>query len=56
MQRLFRASFCTLIAENALRPVPLLVEFLVDFHVHWADPQAFAAIDAFALITMDTQK
>ena len=54
IKRLFRAGLCALVAKNALRAVFPLAGFLVDLHVHRTDPQAFAAVNAFILVTVDT--
>ena len=56
MQRFCGADLCALVAEDALRPVFPLAGFLVDLHIHGADAQAFAAADAFAFVTVDTQQ
>ena len=56
MQSFCRASVCTFIAENALRPVFPLAGFLIDLHVHRAGPQALSAAGAFALVAVDAQK
>ena len=55
MQRFFRAGLRAFVAENAFCPVFALAGFFVDLHIHGADPQAFAAMDAFALVAVDTQ-
>ena len=56
MQRFCRASLRALIAEDALRSVFPLAGFFVDLHIHGADPQTFAAVDAFALVAVDAQQ
>ena len=43
-------------AENALRSVFSLTGLFVDLHIHGADPQAFAAMDALILVAMDAQQ
>ena len=50
------ADFCAFVTKNALCPVFSFAGFFVDFHIHGTNPQAFAAMDAFVFITMDTQK
>ena len=56
MQRFCGADLCALVAEDALRPVFPLAGFLIDLHIHGADPQALAAVDAFAFVTVDAQQ
>ena len=56
MQRLFRTSLCAFIAENTLCSVLPLARLFIDLHIHRADPQAFAAVDALILITVDAQQ
>ena len=53
MQRFCGADLCALVAEDALRSVFPLAGFFIDLHVHGADPQTFAAVDAFALIAVE---
>ena len=55
MQRPCGADLRAFIAEDALRSVFPFAGFFVDLHIHGADPQAFAAMDAFALVAVDTQ-
>ena len=56
MQCFRGADFRAFIAEDALRSVFPSAGFLVDLHIHGADPQTFAAADAFAFITVDAQQ
>ena len=53
MQRFCGAGLCALVAEDALRSVFPSMGFLVDLHIHRTDPKAFAAVDAFAPVTVD---
>ena len=55
MQCLGGADLCAFVAEDTFRPVFPLAGFFVDLHVHGADPQAFAAVNAFAFVTVYTQ-
>ena len=55
MQRFCGAGLRTLVAEDALRPTFPFAGFLIDLYVHGADPQAFAAVNAFAFVTVYTQ-
>lgn len=52
MQRLCGTGLCTLVAENTLRSVFPLAGFFVDLHIHRADAQAFAAMDALTFARM----
>ena len=56
MQCLCGAVFCTLVAENTLCSVFSLAGILVNLNIHWAYFQALAAMNAFALVTVDAQK
>ena len=56
MQSLFRAGLRTFVAENTFCPIFTLAGFFVDLHIHRADLQAFAAVDAFTLIAVNTQQ
>ena len=56
MQRLCGTGLCALVAENTLRSVFPLAGFLVDLHIHRADPQTLAAVDALVLIAVDAQQ
>ena len=56
MQRLGGAGPRAFVAEDALRSVFPFAGFLVDLHVHRADPQALAAMDALLLIAVDAQQ
>ena len=56
MQRLCGTGLCALVAENTLRSVFPLAGFLVDLHIHRADPQALAAVDALLLVAVDAQQ
>ena len=56
MQCFCWADHCTFVAEDALRSIFSFAGFLVDLHVHGTDPQTFAAVDAFTLVTMDPQQ
>lgn len=56
MQRFCRADLRALVAEDALRSVFPPAGLLVDFYIHRADQQAFAAADTFAFVAMDAQK
>ena len=55
MQCLGGADLCAFVAEDTFRPAFPLAGFFVDLHVHGADPQAFAAVNAFAFVTVYTQ-
>ena len=56
MQCFCWADQCTFVAEDALRSIFSFAGFLVDLHVHGTDPQTFAAVDTFTLVTMDPQQ
>ena len=56
MQRLCGTHLRALIAEYALCSVFPLTGFLINLHVHGADAQALAAVNALILITVDAQK
>ena len=56
MQCFCWADHCTFVAEDAFRSIFSFAGFLVDLHVHGTDPQTFAAVDTFTLITMDPQQ
>ena len=56
MQRLCGTDLRAFIAEDALRSIFPLAGFLVDLHVHGADPQAFAAADTFTLVAVNAQQ
>ena len=56
MQRFCGAGPRALVAEDALRSVFPFAGFFVDLHIHGADAQAFTAVDAFALVTVDAQQ
>lgn len=56
MQRLFRTGLCAFVAKNTLRSVFPLAGFFIGLHIHGADPQALATVNAFILITVDTQE
>ena len=56
MQRLFGTDPCAFVAENALRSVFPLAGFSIDLHIHGADPQTFAAVNALILITVNAQQ
>ena len=56
MQRLCGTGLCALVAENTLRSVFPLAGFLVDLHIHRADPQALAAVDALLLVAVGAQQ
>ena len=56
MQRLGGTDPRALVAEDALRSVFPLAGFAVDLHVHGADAQTFAAVDAFAFIAVNPQQ
>ena len=43
-------------AENTLCSVLPLARLFIDLHIHRAYPQAFAAVDALILITVDAQQ
>ena len=43
-------------AQDAFRGVFAFAGILVHFHFHRADFQAFAALDAFALVAMDANQ
>ena len=53
MQRFCGADLCALVAEDALRSVFPFARFFVDLHVHGADAQALAAVNALILITVE---
>ena len=54
-QSLHWTCFLAFVAEDALRGVFSLSRILVDFHIHRADFQALAALDALAFVATDTQ-
>ena len=56
MQCFFRAGLRALVTEDALRSVFSLAGLFIDLHIHRADPQAFAAVNALILVAMDTQQ
>ena len=56
MQRFCRAGLRAFVAEDALRSVFPLAGFPVSLDIHGADAQAFAAMDAFALVAVDAQQ
>ena len=56
MQRFCGAGFRTLIAKDALRSVFPFAGLFVDLHIHGADAQALAAVDAFVLVAVDAQE
>lgn len=56
MQRLGGTDLRALVAEDALRPVFPLAGSLVDLHVHRADAQTLAAMDALLLVAVDAQQ
>ena len=56
MQRLGGAGPRAFVAEDALRSVFPFAGFLVDLHVHGADPQTLPAMDALLLIAVDAQQ
>ena len=56
MQRLGGTDLRALVAEDALRPIFPLAGFAVDLHVHRADPQTLAAMDALLLVAVDAQQ
>ena len=49
-------DFRAFITENALCPIFSLMGFFVNFNIHGANFQAFATMDAFIFIAMDTQR
>ena len=55
MQRFFGTDLGACIAQDTLRGVFALSAFFVDLDVHRADLQAFAALDTFAFIAVNTQ-
>lgn len=56
MQRFCRTDLCALIAENALCSVFPLTGLFVGLYIHGADPQTFAAVNAFVLIAVNAQQ
>ena len=56
MQSLFGARLCAFVAENAFCPIFTLTGFFVDLYIHRTDLQAFAAEDAFTLVTLNVQQ
>ena len=56
MQCFCWADHCTFVAEDALRSIFSVEGFFVDLHVHGTDPQTFATVDTFTLVTMDPQQ
>ena len=56
VQRLCGAGLRAFVAEDALRPIFPPAGFLVDLHVHRADPQALAAMDALLLVAVNAQQ
>ena len=54
-QCFFRTNLRAFVAENALCSVLPLAGFFVYLYIHGADPQAFAAVNAFAFVTVYTQ-
>ena len=56
MQHFCGADLRAFIAENALCSIFSIARFLIDLHVHRADPQAFPAMDALPLIAVDAQQ
>ena len=55
LQRLYGTLFLAAVAEDALRGVLPLAGVVVHLHVHRADFQTFAAMDAFAFVATDAQ-
>ena len=53
MQCFYRAGFRTFVAENALRSIFPLAGLLINLHIHGTNPQAFAAMDTLAFITVN---
>ena len=56
MQCFYRAGFRTFVAENALRSIFPLAGLLIDLHIHGTNPQAFAAMDTLAFITVNPKQ
>ena len=56
LQGFFRTVFHTLQAEDTLCPVELSPGIIRHIHIHGANAPAFAAREAFALVTLDPQK
>ena len=54
-QSVNRTGFLAFLAKDALGGVFSVVCIAVDFHIHWADLQAFAAVDAFSLVAFDAK-
>ena len=54
-QSVNRTGFLALLAKDALGGVLSVARIAVDFHIHWADLQAFVAVDAFFFVAFDTQ-
>ena len=54
-QCFFRTNLRAFVAENTLRSVFSVAGFFIDLYIHGADPQAFAAVNAFAFVTVYTQ-
>lgn len=53
MQSLFGTRLCAFVAENAFCPIFTFAGFFVNLYTHRADLQAFAAEDAFTLVTVN---
>ena len=56
MQCFYRAGFRTFVAENALRSIFPLAGLLINLHIHGTNPQAFAAMDTLAFITVNPKQ
>ena len=54
-QSINRTGFLALLAKDTFSGVLSAARIAVDFHLHWADLQALAAMDAFFLVAFDTQ-
>ena len=54
-QSVNRTGFLALLAKDALGGVLSVARIAVDFHIHRADLDAFAAVDAFFFVTFDAK-
>ena len=56
LQCLHWAGFCALVAQDALRGVFAFAGVLVNLYLHWANLQAFAAVNALAFVAADAKQ
>ena len=54
-QSVNRAGFLALLAKDALGAVFSVARVAVDFHIHRANLQALAAVDALSFVAVDAQ-